>query len=171
MDWTQHLNGIDLAFAVLLLLSLVVGLIRGLIYEVLSVAGWVVAYLASRWAAPIVSPSIPVGSPGSSVNLGVSLVACFVGVLFAWGILTWLLQKLVQASPLRPADRAMGGVFGLVRGVLIGLVVCWVVGLTPLAQGAAWRSSAAVRVLGLGVGALAPSVASLAGETLGDAAR
>lgn len=165
------MNVIDVAFAVLLLLSLAVGVIRGLVYEVLSVLGWVVAYFASRWFAPMVAPAVPVGVPGSAVNQGVALLVCFVGALFAWGVFTWLLQKLVQASPLRPADRALGALFGLARGLLIGLVVCWSVGLTPLAQAATWQSSAAVRVLGLGVVALAPSVGSLADAATGGPAR
>ena len=111
-DW----NAVDLAMLLMLGASLVVGGVRGLLYEVLSLAGWLVAYVAARWLGPSMAPLLPVGAPGSSVNLGAAMVTSFIGTLLIWALVTWFLQKLVQASPLKPVDRALGAVFGLTRG-------------------------------------------------------
>ena len=46
------LSWVDLALAALLLTSIGIGLWRGLVYEVMSLAGWVVAYFASPPLAP-----------------------------------------------------------------------------------------------------------------------
>ena len=156
-DW----NAIDLAMLLMLGVSLVVGGVRGLLYEVLSLAGWLVAYIAARWLGPAMAPLLPVGAPGSAVNLGAAMVACFIGALLIWALVTWLLQKLVHASPLKPVDRALGAVFGLTRGMVIGLAVVWLVGMTPLSKAALWQDAASVRLLGLGVEAIRPSVAGL----------
>ena len=41
------LHGMDIAMAVLLALSVVVGLWRGLLFELMSLVGWLVAYVAA----------------------------------------------------------------------------------------------------------------------------
>ena len=41
--------------------SLLLGAWRGLLYEVLALAGWVLAFLAARWAAPLVGQWLPMG--------------------------------------------------------------------------------------------------------------
>src|SRR2546427_1303960 len=52
------------------------------------------------------------------------------------------LSSAVRASGLGPADRALGSVFGLVRGLIIVLVVVLLAGLTPLPREAFWREAA-----------------------------
>ena len=153
-------NGVDIAFLLLLAASLVVGLIRGLVYELLSLAGWVVAAVSARLLAPQVAPMLPLGTAGSALNLGAAMVLCFVVTLMVWGIVSWLLQKLIQASPLKPVDRALGALFGLGRGVLVALVVSVLVTLTPLAKARAWNESAGARLMGMAVSALKPALPS-----------
>ncbi|MCV4684080.1 CvpA family protein, partial [Escherichia coli] len=65
----------------------------------------------------------------------------FVAVLFLWAVLAWLVKKLVRASVLSTADRALGAAFGLLRGVLIALVAATLVMWTPLARSQAWQTS------------------------------
>ena len=43
------MSTIDLSLLVTLLASVVLGLWRGLVFEVLSVAGWVLAFLLAQW--------------------------------------------------------------------------------------------------------------------------
>jgi membrane protein required for colicin V production len=138
------LGWIDLAFGSVVLLSLLVGLVRGLVSEVLSLMGWVVAYVAAQAFTAQVAPVIPVGSQGSPLNTAVTFVLIFVAVLMAWSFLSWMVRKLVQASPLSPFDRVLGGAFGLARGVLVALVIATAVSLTPLAQSPAWQASQGV---------------------------
>lgn len=147
---------IDIALIAVLGLSVLVGLFRGFLYEVLSLLGWVVAYFAAQWLSPVVAPSLPVGTPGSALNAGAAFACSFVVVLLGWGVLSWLIQKLVQASPLSVADRLLGAVFGLARGVLVGLVAVTLAGMTPLAKTDAWRVSHGVALLQAGLTVLKP---------------
>lgn len=110
-------------------------------YEVMSLLGWVFAYVAAHAFGGPLAPAIPVGAPGSGLNLAVSFAAVFIGTLIVWNLLSWLVKKLVQASPLNPLDRVLGAVFGLLRGALVGLVVATAVNLTPLAESPTWRAS------------------------------
>ncbi|MFN3296563.1 CvpA family protein [Caldimonas sp.] len=132
---------VDIALVTLLLVSVVLGLVRGLVFEVLALAGWVVAFFAAQWITPQWSTAVPIGTPGSMVNHVSTFAIVFVATLFVWGLLAWLVKKLVHASALSLLDRLMGAAFGLVRGVLIALVVTLLVTWTPLARSEPWRAS------------------------------
>jgi membrane protein required for colicin V production len=132
---------VDWAFLAVIGLSMLVGVLRGLVVEVMSLLGWVVAYVAAQLLGAAFAPSVPIGAPGSWLNLVASYVVVFVVVLLLWRILTWLIGKLMQASPLQPVDRVLGAGFGFARGLLIALLVATIVNLTPLAQSSDWRAS------------------------------
>ena len=135
------MSWIDWAFIVLVTLSVIVGLVRGLVYEVMALLGWVVAYVAAHAFGLQVAPALPVGASGSALNAVSGFVAVFIATLIVWSLLSWALRKLVQASPLNPLDRMLGAVFGLLRGVLVALVVATAVNLTPLAASPGWQAS------------------------------
>ncbi|MCM5678216.1 CvpA family protein [Schlegelella sp. S2-27] len=138
---------VDIALLALLLISMIVGLVRGLVFEVLSVAGWVVAYVAAQWMTPHIAHQIPIGTSGSMINHVATFAIVFIGALFIWGLGAWLVKKLVRASVLSAADRVFGAGFGLVRGLLIALVVATLVTWTPLARSAAWQESRGAAML------------------------
>ncbi|HMW24791.1 MAG TPA: CvpA family protein [Burkholderiaceae bacterium] len=125
--------------------SAVVGVLRGLAFELLSLAGWIVAWVCAKaWALPL-AERLHIGSPGSALQQGAGLLICFLGVLVGWRLVSWLIQQVIQATPLAPLDRALGAVFGLLRGALILLVLVLGFGLTPLRASEGWQASTGVR--------------------------
>ena len=50
---------LDWIFVALLLASMLMGAWRGLVYEVLSLAGWVAAFLAAQWLAVDAAALLP----------------------------------------------------------------------------------------------------------------
>ena len=132
---------IDIVLAGILALSVVLGLIRGFVFEVLSLLGWFVAYFAAQWLAVDVAPHIPVGNPGSAINHAAAFSAVFIAVLLVWAIGSRLLRLLIHATPLSLPDRLLGAVFGLLRGVVLLLAVATVISLTPLMKSPAWQAS------------------------------
>ncbi len=150
------LGWVDWVFLALLLLSMVIGVVRGLLYEVMSLLGWVVAYVAAQGFGAAAAPALPVGVPGSALNLAAGFTLVFVAVLFGWWGLTWLLSRLVKASPLQALDRLFGMLFGLLRGALIALAIGTVVALTPLERAPAWRDSHSAAACGAVLAGLKP---------------
>ena len=136
--------------------SVLVGLWRGFVFEVLSLAGWVAAWFAAQWASPQLAPHLPVGAPGSALNLAAALAICFVLALMVWSLLARLVRLLIHATPLSIFDRLLGAGFGALRAAVLGLVVVSVVALTPAAQSPAWRASLGVRGLTQALGVLKP---------------
>jgi membrane protein required for colicin V production len=147
---------VDWLLIAVLALSIVVGLWRGLLFEVLALASWVVAWFAAQWAAPLIAPHLPVGSRGGGLNMGAAFALAFVGALLAWALLARLLRLLIQATPLSLPDRLLGGAFGVVRGAVALLAVATIVAYTPAAQSHEWRASQGARWLGQTLSVLKP---------------
>ena len=143
-DWVAGINrigGLDWALLAVLLVSVIVGLWRGLVFELLSLAGWVAAFVAAQWFAPTVAPWLPLGTPGSTLNFALAFAATFVIALLIWAIASKLIRMAIHATPLQPIDRLLGAVFGLVRGLVLLLVVTTLVLLSPARSSAAWKQS------------------------------
>ena len=127
--------------------SIVVGLVRGFVFECLSLAGWVVAWLAAQWVVPLLAPYLPVGTPGGGLRHGIAFAIAFVLALIVWALLARLIRMAIHATPLSVADRLLGGVFGALRALVLLLALAMVVSLTPAAQSAPWRASTGARGL------------------------
>ena len=135
------LSWIDLALGAILLVSVVIGLWRGLVFELLSLAGWVVAYLGAAYLAPWTAGWLPAERFGPELTHMLSVVLGFGVILIVWGLAARLVKTLIQASPLSPLDRLAGAGFGALRGVFIGVLLVLVAGFTPLAKSATWQAS------------------------------
>ena len=147
MDAGLTLGWVDIALLAVLLLSVVLGIVRGFVFELLAIAGWVVAFFVAQWAAPQWSGHLPVGEPGSTVNHLSAFALLFVAALFIWSLLAWLVKRLIRASALSAVDRVLGAAFGMVRGVLIAMVAAVLVLWTPMARSEAWQRSHGAAVL------------------------
>ena len=133
---------VDWALAIVLLLSVTIGLWRGLVYEILALVGWVAAFAVAKWYGASAASWLPVGEVGSTLRLAAGYAATFFVVLIAWTLMAKLVRMLISATPLTVLDRALGAGFGLARGVLILLMVALVVPLIPPASNSnAWKSS------------------------------
>jgi membrane protein required for colicin V production len=157
---------VDWALLAVLLLSVLLGLVRGLVFELLALAGWVVAWFAAVWLAPLAAAWLPAGSASPGVRHAASFAACFLFVLIAWALLARLVRSLVQATPLSLIDRVLGAVFGLLRGGLLLLVLAAVLALTPAAQSADWRRSMGAAWLQAAKQALKPLLPTQLSELL-----
>lgn len=128
---------LDWAFLAVLAVSFVVGLWRGLVYEVLSVMSWVAAFVVAQWLAPDAAAVLPVQRAPEAGRYAVGFVVVFLAVVFTGGLVAWLTKKLVDSVGLRPIDRTLGAAFGLVRGAVLLLVIAIVVNMSP-ARGYGW---------------------------------
>ena len=125
-----------------LLGSLLLGAWRGLLYEALSLAGWVAAYFVARWLAEWVGQALPMGDAPGEWRYAAGFVLVFIVVAFAGGMLAWAVRGAVRALGMRPVDRVLGAVFGALRGALLLLLLAIAVQLTGQGQAPWWRESA-----------------------------
>lgn len=156
MPALPDLGWVDWTLIAIVALSVLIGLVRGLVFEVLSLVGWVAAWFAAQWLAPQLAPYLPVGTPGSGLNLGAAFTLAFVGALIVWMVLARLIRLVLHATPLSIVDRLFGAGFGALRAGVLLLALATVVAFTPASQSPAWRSSIGARWLSQTLAALKP---------------
>ena len=158
---------LDWIFAAVLLISLLLGAWRGLVYEVLSVLAWAAAFVAAQWLAPDVAARLPLGSNWAEpVRYAAGFVVVFIAVAFAGGLLAWMIKKLVEAVGLRPMDRAMGAAFGVIRGLVLVLAAAVVISMTPMKGQLWWTESVGASISMVALKGLKPVLPEQFGQYL-----
>ena len=110
---------VDIVILAVMGISLVFGLFRGLLRELLSLVSWVLAFwIAYRYSANV-AEVIDKALQNPTLSQAVSAVLVFVIVLVALMVLTGLIARVFKATGLAGMDRILGGLFGLGRGVVI----------------------------------------------------
>ncbi len=124
-----------------LICSVVISTLRGLMKEMLSLASWVVSFLIANAFGENLAKLLPDAIPGEVTRLIVAFIALFIGVRLLMMLLTMAVDAIIKASGLSIADRGLGGLFGLGRGLVIVLAVVLVCGMTALPQQAFWKGA------------------------------
>lgn len=128
---------LDWVLLAVLAASMLLGAWRGLVYEVFSVIAWIAAFLLAQWLAPDAAALLPIERAPEAGRYAVGFVVVFIAVVFAGGLVAWLVKQLVQAVGLRPIDRTLGAAFGLVRAAVLLMALAVVINMSP-ARGAGW---------------------------------
>jgi membrane protein required for colicin V production len=134
-------SALDWVFVAVMAASFLLGAWRGLVYEVLSVVSWIAAFILAQLFAPAVAEMLPISGAGQVVRYAAAFVLVFIGVVFAGGLLSWIIKKMVEAVGLRPVDRTLGAAFGLLRGVVLLLAIAVVVNMTSFKRAEWWTES------------------------------
>ena len=146
--------------------SLFVGAWRGLVREVLSILGWVIAFLAANLLAGPLGPLMPQAIPSPELRVAAAYVAIFVGSLVVTTLLALLISKIVKATGLGGVDRMLGALFGAARGVLIVMAAVLLAGLTSAPKQSFWRDAASGPLLVRAAQALKPLLPQTFSERL-----
>lgn len=142
---------IDVVLAALVLVSALLGLMRGFVGILVSTAAWLLAGLvafkfgdeAALWLASGATPTVSQTFGGYALS--------FIAVLLAVGMIGALVRSMVRASELSGLDRALGFAVGVFRGLVIACVLVLVLGFTPLPKEPSWRQSQVLPLLMPGV--------------------
>lgn len=136
------MTGFDFALFGILGASTLLGLWRGFIKEILSLVAFGLAFLAAIWWGPSLDEvSYMLWISHEYLRLGIAYAAIFVVTLLAVGMLNMALAAMIKSTGLTPADRGLGGLFGLVRGALLTLVLVVIAGYTVLPEQPWWKQA------------------------------
>lgn len=132
---------IDVIIAVVVALSAMIGFFRGFLQEAFGLATWLVAFfLAFRYAASV-APWLTRWIDVDSARMVVAFALVFVLVLIIGAVLNHMLGRLVSETGLAGTDRALGIVFGVVRGVAVLILLVLLAGVTSIPRDAWWQQS------------------------------
>ena len=118
--------------------SALIGLLRGLLRELLSLVIWVAAVLGTISLGPLVADRLALDSQAISAIAGYAMV--FAAVILLGALAQKLVARVVDATGLSGTDRVLGLAFGGVRGLAVCLIAFVV--MRPFAQDAAWWQAA-----------------------------
>ncbi|HKQ30968.1 MAG TPA: CvpA family protein [Burkholderiales bacterium] len=137
------MNLFDVALILLLTLFAALGVWRGLVRELVSLLTWAAAAIAAWAFADDAAALFKGASAEGPVRQTLGFIVIFISVYIAGTILGFVLHRFVSRSAgLRTANRAAGGVIGVVRGAAVIVLVFLLAGLTPFPQKTWWREAA-----------------------------
>jgi membrane protein required for colicin V production len=136
MNWTDYI------IIGILGLSVLIGLWRGLISEVLALAIWIAAFWVAWTFGPLVASHLEHLIAMPSARVIVAYALCFVAVLLLGALLRFVISRLIEGTGLSGTDRLLGMLFGFARGVLLVSLLVFLVGFTAFTRDPWWQQSA-----------------------------
>ena len=144
---------LDIILIGVMLISALLAMIRGFMREVLSIASWVIAAVATLYSFTKVLPNAKSYFNNDIVATAVVLGGTFLGTLLIVSIITVRFSDMVLDSRVGALDRTLGFLFGLARGLIIVVVAflffAW---LVPDRSQPEWIRSAKSKVVLQGTG-------------------
>jgi len=124
---------IDGVVALIIVLSALLAYSRGVVREIMAIAGWVAAAVLAFIFAPQVEPlikEVPVLGEFIADSCELSIISAFAAVfavaLIVMSFFTPLFSSLVQRSALGGVDQGVGFLFGVARGILLVAIAFFV---------------------------------------------
>lgn len=113
------MNWVDYVLLVVILLSMVTGVMRGLMKEAISLMIWILAFwLAFTYVQPL-SDILKPYLHDTMMRGMLSFIAIVLGTVIVGALFNMILSSILKRSGLSPLDRFLGMGFGFVRGVFI----------------------------------------------------
>jgi membrane protein required for colicin V production len=135
------MTGLDWIIVLILGASVFHSLMRGLVEEVFSLAAWIVAFIGAKWGAVVVGPILPIGVESERMHYFAGFAVVFLAMMIVVFITGHMVKNSVEAVGLKSVDKVIGGVFGLLRGLVILVGLTLAAGLTQLPKTDFWRQS------------------------------
>jgi membrane protein required for colicin V production len=135
------MTSFDYVFLTIVGVSVLLSVMRGFIREILSLAGWIAAFVVARMYSVQLAELLPATIPSESLRILAAFVILFFAVLLVASLLTIALSMLFRNIGLNWLDRLLGVFFGLARGALIALILVLLGGLTSLPQDTKWKNA------------------------------
>jgi membrane protein required for colicin V production len=141
MDELARLTWIDWTLLAIVFISLIFGMVRGVVREFFSLLGWVLAFwlaisfsqMAAQWLAPFIS--------SETIRLMASFVMLFLAGLIFAGALGYFMNAVAASVGLGTLNRVLGAAFGLLRGWLFVVLLVMLAGMTSFPTEKVWKSS------------------------------
>lgn len=125
-DW------VDLAIIGVIALSVITGLIRGFVKELVALCVWVFAIWVAFHYSQNIDPWLQQYIQDKTIRTIAAFILVLIATLIVGAIVNALLSYVLKRSGLSGTDRMLGMGFGFVRGVFIVALILAVVKLTAL---------------------------------------
>jgi membrane protein required for colicin V production len=135
------MTAFDIGVVLVIGLSTLFAFVRGFIRELVALTAWVVGIVAALAFMPALAERLPDVFGHPAVRYLIAFGVIVAGALLAGALVAWPLARIVRAAGLGFADRFLGSIFGMLRGLALVLGFVLVAGLTSLPRSAWWQAS------------------------------
>ncbi|HYN53362.1 MAG TPA: CvpA family protein [Methylotenera sp.] len=135
------MTSFDYAVLIIVALSVILSVMRGLLREVLAILGWVAAFYVAKTYTNQLVPMMPTDIPTESLRILAAFLVLFLATLLVASLLAIALSAIFKKIGLGWLNRLLGAAFGMVRGLLIVCILVFLAGLTNMPKDARWRNA------------------------------
>ena len=137
----MHLVWIDYVILGLLVVSGLLGVLRGFVREIFSLITWVAAVWLAVHFSDVVAQQMKPWIEEAPLRKVAAFCMVLFGALVVGAILGGVIAGLLSSAGLSGTDRLIGLVFGLMRGALLAALLLAVAQRTPMPQAPWWKQS------------------------------
>ena len=134
-------NLIDVGLLLVVLVSMAIGIFRGLVREVLSIATWALSVIISMKYYTEFSGYLTGITDNETLRSGIAIGIIFIACLIIGTIISHLISTLVKSTGLSGTDRLLGFIFGFLRGALVVAIIALIVNFTDFSENNMWKNS------------------------------
>ncbi len=153
---------VDYIILAILLISAIMGLVRGLLREAIAVITWFLAIVLAWMFASSLEPYMGGVLIGSPLRIWAARTIIFVGILLLGGAVSVVLGHYVRVSMFAGMDKFLGFIFGIVRGIVIVGAFTIAVQALSMDQDPKWKNS---RLMPYAIG-IADALRGIVGDKL-----
>jgi len=117
------MNGYDIFILAIIAVSIAMGLVRGFVREIFGLVGVVAGMVVALIIGPHLSEDFRRVIPSDGAAFAAAFLVLFFATLIVMSVLGTLLSRALEMAKLGLPNRMLGGVFGLLRGVMIAVVM------------------------------------------------
>lgn len=159
-DFSLGLGELDWVFLVIVLLSTLLGVSRGMIRELFALVGWVAAFFVSLYFATDLAAILPMKEHlGLMVRTLIAVILIVVGCVFAAGLIGKIIRRFLSSISIGAEDSFLGCLFGFLRGILIvGILVFFASMSQFLTRQPWWQNSELIPYVEKGIDVCSPYI-------------
>ena len=159
---THRMIAVDYIILAIIIISAVMGLVRGLLREAIAVITWVLAIILAWSFGSTLEPMLGGILVGSPLRIWAARAIIFVFVLLLGGAVSVILGHFVRVSMFAGMDKFLGFVFGIIRGVVIVGAFTIAIQALRMDEDPRWKNS---RLMPYAIG-VADALRGIVGEEL-----
>ena len=134
-------NYIDIGIVVIILITALIGFMRGLVWMAIFLATWTAAILLAIKYKDALAAELPIKLGSEVAQTGLAALLIFLGVLILGAIINFLFSKAISAIGLGAFDRILGTGLGIALGALAITLLTMLLGITELPRQDVWTES------------------------------
>ena len=131
---------IDYGFFIIIIVSCLLGCYRGFVRELLSIIAWFFAFYLAQSFSLVIASKLHWIDTESIRNLVAYVLIFIAALVLSMGVIA-VLNKFIKYTGFSFPNILLGGLFGFVRAIFIGLMCHFVIQSTSFVNHSAWQDA------------------------------